>query len=203
MSPTNDRDDEIVHEWLRIRKQAGLAIDAQTAEVHWAYGQIMDPYGVDKNLPEERKQIGRVWFARAPESDIWVSFDDLSDAVVTALTRKIRANEKIAKLAALQRKIHLDGLADEVSASDMDAFKERLQHLNSSEMVLLFAASRLLEGGSYSITSDNPETLRQHRSLAKHMGASIDETVAANSPKTSSGRRSPKLRKDHRKPALK
>jgi hypothetical protein len=130
-----------------------------------------------------------VWFARAPDSDIWVSFYDLPDAVAAALTRKIQVNDEIASLAALQLNIHLASLEDEVCPSDIDAFKERFQRLNSSEIVLLFAASRLLERGGYSITSDNPETIRRHRSLAKSMGASIAESVGANSRKRSSGRR--------------
>src|SRR5438067_1351512 len=147
MSLVDDRDDETeLEEWLNIRKAAALEIDPETAEVHWGYGQIMDPYGVEKNLPDGRKQIGRVWFARAPDSDIWVSFYDLPDAVATALTRKIQVNDEIAGLAELQLKIHLASLEDEVCPSDIDGFKERFQRLNSSEMVMLFAASRLLEG---------------------------------------------------------
>jgi hypothetical protein len=30
-------------QWLAIRKQAGLQIDPETAEVHWQYGQVADP----------------------------------------------------------------------------------------------------------------------------------------------------------------
>jgi hypothetical protein len=88
MSPLNDRDDNGLQEWLDSRKAAALEIDPETAELHWAYRHTMDPYGVDKNLPDECKQIGREWFARAPGSDIWVSFHDLPDAVVIALRRR-------------------------------------------------------------------------------------------------------------------
>jgi hypothetical protein len=49
MSLVDDRDDETeLQEWLNIRMAAALEIDPETAEVHWAYGQIMDPYGVEK-----------------------------------------------------------------------------------------------------------------------------------------------------------
>jgi hypothetical protein len=100
MSPLKNRDDEIeVQGWLRIRKEAALKIDPETAELRWAYGQILDPYGVEKNLPDEAYQLGRVWFARAPDSDIWISFYDLPDDVATALTRKIQALDEIASLA--------------------------------------------------------------------------------------------------------
>jgi len=62
-------------EWLAIRKEAGLKIDPET-------------YGVHPDLPEEYRQIGREYFARSPGSDIWVSFDDLPDAIREALWEK-------------------------------------------------------------------------------------------------------------------
>jgi hypothetical protein len=36
-----------VEEWLAIRKEEGLKIDPDTAEVNWHYAQTLDPYGVD------------------------------------------------------------------------------------------------------------------------------------------------------------
>jgi hypothetical protein len=75
-------------QWLAIRKEAGLEIDPQTAEVYWEYGQILDPYGVYQDLPEECQQVGRVYFARSPDSDIWVCFYDLPDATREALREK-------------------------------------------------------------------------------------------------------------------
>ena len=35
-----------VDQWLRIRKEAGLRIDPETAEDEWWYAQTVDPYGV-------------------------------------------------------------------------------------------------------------------------------------------------------------
>jgi hypothetical protein len=52
--------------WLAIRKEGGLKIDAETAEVEWAYAQTLDPYGVDADLPEELQQMGREYFAVLP-----------------------------------------------------------------------------------------------------------------------------------------
>jgi hypothetical protein len=75
-------------QWLAIRKQAGLQIDPETAEVHWQYGQVADPYGVDPDLPEEYQCVGRNYFARSPGSDVWVEFGDLPDAVRDALWEK-------------------------------------------------------------------------------------------------------------------
>jgi hypothetical protein len=82
---TNLIDGLTVEQWLLIRKEAGLTINADTAEVDWWYGLTLDPYGVLPELPEEYRQSGRVYFARAPSSDIWVHFSDLPDATRDAL----------------------------------------------------------------------------------------------------------------------
>jgi hypothetical protein len=65
-------------EWLAARKRDALNIDPETAEVTWCYADSMDPYGVDP-LPEEYQSVGRVWYARSPNTDIWVAFFDLPD----------------------------------------------------------------------------------------------------------------------------
>jgi len=75
-------------EWLAIRKQAGREIDPDTAEVFWDYGQVLDPYGIHPELPEEYQCVGRNYFARAPGSDIWVEFGDLPSATRDALWEK-------------------------------------------------------------------------------------------------------------------
>jgi hypothetical protein len=78
----------IAEEWLAIRKEEGLKIDPDTAEVTWHYAQTFDPYGVDPDLPEELQQIGREYFARSPGSDVWVHFGDLPDEVREALWQR-------------------------------------------------------------------------------------------------------------------
>jgi hypothetical protein len=85
-----EADEMTVEKWLAIRTEAGLQIDPQTAEVCWEYGRTFDPYGVYHDLPEECLQVGRVYFARSPGSDVWVSFSDLSDATREALWEKHR-----------------------------------------------------------------------------------------------------------------
>jgi hypothetical protein len=79
-----------IEKWLAIRKEAGLKIDPETAEVDWNYCQTLDPYGVQDEweLPTEFDQVGREYFARSPGSDVWVSFDDLPDAVREKLRAK-------------------------------------------------------------------------------------------------------------------
>ena len=77
--------EEECQEFLSTRREAGKHIDPTTAEVEWDYGEIMDPYGIDPDLPDELKCSGRIYFARSPGSDIWVCFDDLPEAVCGAL----------------------------------------------------------------------------------------------------------------------
>jgi hypothetical protein len=80
-----------VERWLEIRKEAGLKIDPETAEVEWWYAQTLDPYGVHPELPEEYRQVGREYFARSPGSDIWVEFGDLPKATRDALWEKYKS----------------------------------------------------------------------------------------------------------------
>jgi hypothetical protein len=54
----------------------------------WSYEWTLDPYGVHPELPEEYRQVGREYFARAPGSKIWVLFDDLPEATMRALLKK-------------------------------------------------------------------------------------------------------------------
>ena len=91
-----------IEQWLAIRKEAGLKIDPETAEVDWRYGDTCDPYYVcdEWELPEEFLCIGRAYFARSPESDIWVHFDDLPDEVQKKLWAKHRS--RIAFPAGLE-----------------------------------------------------------------------------------------------------
>jgi hypothetical protein len=78
-----------LEDWLAARKETGLLIDPETAEVLWTYAQTLDPYGVDPELPEELQQIGREYFARSPGSDVWVWFGDLPDATRDALWARL------------------------------------------------------------------------------------------------------------------
>ena len=78
-----------LEEWHEIRREAALHIDPNTAEVAWRYGCKRDPYNVCFDLPEDFRQVGRVWFARAPGSDVWVWFGHLPGVVRKALWDKL------------------------------------------------------------------------------------------------------------------
>src|SRR4051794_12125572 len=99
--PQNDKLDD-VQQWVEIRKAEGLKIDPETAEVDWAYRYTTDPCGVEKDLPDQCKQIGREWFARAPGSDIWVSFHDIPTALIPALRQRAdkQRNASVERLMA-------------------------------------------------------------------------------------------------------
>ena len=75
-------------ELFRLRREAALNIDPKTAEVMWIWGQILDPYGEMTDFPEEWHCIGRLWFSRAPGSDIWVCYYDLPQEVVLQLEKR-------------------------------------------------------------------------------------------------------------------
>jgi len=76
------------------RREIGVAIDPLTATVMWRHGQILDPYGDNRDLPLEAQCIGRLYFARSPELDsIWVEFGDLPETTRSALQSRIEAND--------------------------------------------------------------------------------------------------------------
>jgi hypothetical protein len=85
--------------------------------------------------------------------------------------------EEIARLAALQRQIDLDSLDDQVAPLDVEQFKKGVDRLDVSGFVRLNVARKVLEGKPFSITSDHPETISRCRSLADHMGASLDQML--------------------------
>jgi len=78
-------------QWLAVRKEAGLKIDPETAEVSWEHGSVRDPYGL-YDLTGEEDNIGRNYFARSPGS-VWVSFHDLPDVVRDRLWARVMAGD--------------------------------------------------------------------------------------------------------------
>jgi hypothetical protein len=82
--------DRELEEFLSTRKEAARHIDPEIAEIDWDYGEPGDPYGVDPDLPAEYRSVGRIYFARSPGSDIWVCFNDLPEAISSALWERHR-----------------------------------------------------------------------------------------------------------------
>jgi hypothetical protein len=84
------------------REESGKLIDPATAEIGWAYSEARDPYGgLDQHL--RGRVTKREYFARTPDSDIWVWFGDLPGETAHALrerhARKI-AERNIARKEA-------------------------------------------------------------------------------------------------------
>jgi hypothetical protein len=102
-----------VEEWVATRKEEGLKIDSSTAEVEWCYAQVLDPYGIHPDLPDECDCVGRAYFARRPASAIWVHFDDLPEGTREALWE--RYSFRLAFPAGLEGLLDLlDGRDDNV-----------------------------------------------------------------------------------------
>jgi hypothetical protein len=87
--------------WLAIRKEAGLEIDPEIAEVRCIRAAHIDPYGIYPELREYESCVGKEYFARSPGSDIWVVFGDLPEATSAALWEKLRTGRKLLSLKAL------------------------------------------------------------------------------------------------------
>lgn len=74
-------DSEEYREFEQEVRDAGKLIDPATAEMMWQWRQVLDPYGVGLDIPEEGNCVGREYFVRAPNSDIWVWTYDLPDEI--------------------------------------------------------------------------------------------------------------------------
>ena len=72
------------------RKKAGFKIDPETADVTFNYGDVCDPYGY---FPGTAECIGRNYFARSPDGDVWVEFGDLPVPTHDRLWVRIRAGD--------------------------------------------------------------------------------------------------------------
>ena len=69
-------------------------IDPATSKIHWRWGQILDPYGINRPIPEECDQIGRVYFVKSSPSDTWVCFYDLPKELVQALWARMKNEDE-------------------------------------------------------------------------------------------------------------
>lgn len=100
-TPTEERHVTIRQDlWRALLRIAGRQIDPNTAEVVCTYRLILDPYGVHPDLPEEYQQVGQECFARAPGTEVWVSFDDLPKETLDRL--RARHSRKLAFPAGLE-----------------------------------------------------------------------------------------------------
>ena len=85
--------DQAYNNRMDERRAAGILIDPAMAGIEWCWGLTLDPYHDGFEMPPECRQIGRVYFARAPGSDIRVHFGDLPDATRDAIWNRIDKGE--------------------------------------------------------------------------------------------------------------
>jgi hypothetical protein len=91
---TMNEDSMTKEEFLASRKAAGRVIDVETCKIAWWYAQIVDPYEIESDLPDEAYCVGSICFVVSPESDGPVCVCDLPEDKVRALYARIdRANQ--------------------------------------------------------------------------------------------------------------
>ena len=87
------------------------------------------------------------------------------------MSKKV-ANDKIVELAALQLKIDRSASA---SDDDVHNFERGLEPLEGYDHALLMLAVKLMAGMPYRVISDNQENISRCRSMAEHLGASVEQ----------------------------
>jgi hypothetical protein len=91
---TRGRTLEVSEEYLNaLRKAVGRLIDPETAETTGLHAYVIDPYGDYPDLPPECQCIGKVGFARAPGTDVWIADQDLPAATYKRLVERCRAEK--------------------------------------------------------------------------------------------------------------
>ena len=70
--------------------EEALRIDPETAKIKWKCVSYLDPYQVFQDSPS----VGHLqrYFARSPQSDVWVSWDDLPEEVQELFMAKIQGD---------------------------------------------------------------------------------------------------------------
>jgi hypothetical protein len=75
-------------EWLALRLAEAKLIDPATAKITIMRVNLVDPYGLGWDPDGEYMQVGKTYFARRPESNIWVWFEDIPNEVCVELLRR-------------------------------------------------------------------------------------------------------------------
>ena len=78
-------------EFHEFMKTEGGKIDPRSADVTWWYANVFDPYGL--GCAKEHYCVGRVFFARALGSPVWVEFGDLPDETCRVLWKRLESGK--------------------------------------------------------------------------------------------------------------
>ena len=99
-SPLDDGSGLTVGQWLKIRKEEGTRIDAETAEVHVRKVLIFDPYGMGFPVYHEQWfELSKQAFACNPGSATWVWFRDLPEGTLRRLEERRKKEETVRSLS--------------------------------------------------------------------------------------------------------
>jgi hypothetical protein len=140
-----------IEEWLASRKDEGLKIDPETAEVIMCWMPLYNPYGVRPGLPEgwpeELTDVDRTYFARVPAGD-WIRFEDLPTTTMSVLKKKMK-NGAYDKL--------------EPCSNNSDSFDKLMARLKSATEALADVAKALADwhrGLPRILTDQRPQVVR-------------------------------------------
>jgi hypothetical protein len=107
----DDPDPQAIEVYIKRVQEEALKIDPATAEIdRWRVPAALNSYGfypepLDENQSFKDQTAGPfekqidistrlTWFARSPGSDLWIEFDNLPEAVRSALEAQINAGRK-------------------------------------------------------------------------------------------------------------
>lgn len=96
-SPVGDDSGLTNRQWLEIRKEEGMRIDPETADVLWFNVLTDDPYEIGVPREYDDIDLSRKAFARNPGSDIWVLFRDLPQGTLRRLKERLEREERHAR----------------------------------------------------------------------------------------------------------
>jgi len=85
------------------RKEAGRRIDPRNAEVGFWDVEEVDPYGILESIPPCCSCTIEGQFARSPDSNGWVFFEDLPDATREELSYMVERFETQLKIVNIVR----------------------------------------------------------------------------------------------------
>jgi hypothetical protein len=87
-----------------------------------------------------------------------------------------KTSETIIEVAALRHKIDHPS-DDDVRPNDLNTLKLKLASLEAGDVGLVEMVGKLMNGMRYSLSSDNPESIRRHTEVALAFGAKVEETA--------------------------
>jgi hypothetical protein len=87
-----------------------------------------------------------------------------------------KTSETIIEVAALRHKID-HPRDDDVRPNDLNTLKLKLASLEPGDVGLVEMVGKLMNGMRYSLSSDNPESIRRHTEVALAFGAKVEETA--------------------------